>query len=55
MGIISNFIDPIISAALEKKKESKTSPDVEEEDTLLQYLVGQTNGLSPSLEVCTRD
>ena len=55
MDVIGNFIDPIISAALEKKRESKTSPDVEEEDTLLQYLVGQTNGLSQSSEVCTRD
>jgi hypothetical protein len=45
MGVIGNFIDPIISAALEKKREKKPSPDIEEEDTLLQYLVGQTSGM----------
>lgn len=54
MGVISDFVDPIISAALEKKREKRISPDVEEEDALLQYLVKQTSGMSPSLEVCTR-
>ena len=54
MGIISNFVDPIISAALQKKRE-KLSPGIEEEDTLLQYLVRQTSGTSSSSEVCTRD
>ena len=44
MGVIGEFIDPIISAALQKKREKKPSPDVEEEDTLLQYLVSQTSG-----------
>jgi len=52
MGVINNFVDPIISAALQKKKE--ISPDVEEEDTLLQHLVRQTSGMSLSLEACTR-
>lgn len=50
MGVISGFVDPIISAALQKKREKKLSPDVEDEDTLLQYLVRQTSGMSPSSE-----
>lgn len=41
MGVISKFVDPIISAALQKKR-GKASLDVEEEDTLLQHLVRQT-------------
>lgn len=47
MGVISTFVDPIISAALQKK-EKKLSPDAEEEDTLLQHLVRQTCGTLPS-------
>jgi hypothetical protein len=50
MGVIGKFVDPIISAALQKKREEKLSPDVEEEDTLLQHLVRQTSGMSPSSE-----
>ena len=55
MGVIGNFVDPIISAALQKKRENKPSPDIEDEDTLLQYLVSQTSGMSPSSEARTRD
>jgi len=55
MGVIGNFVDPIISAALQKKREEKLSPDIEDEDTLLQYLVRQTSGMSPSLEASTPD
>lgn len=55
MGVIGNFVDPIISTALQKKREEKLSPDIEDEDTLLQYLVRQTSGMSPSSEASTRD
>ena len=54
MGVISKFVDPIISAALQKKRE-RASLDVEEEDTLLQHLVRQTAGMSLSSEVYVRD
>ena len=47
MRVISNFVDPIISAALQKKWEKKLSPDSDEEDTLLQHLVRHTGGMSP--------
>lgn len=50
MGVIGKFIDPIISAALQKKREKKLSTDINEEDTLLQYLVRQTSGTS----LCSR-
>lgn len=45
LGVIGEFIDPIISAALQRKWEMKLSPDDEEEDTLLQHLVRQTSGM----------
>lgn len=45
MGVIGKFIDPIISAALQKKREKMLSPDDGEEDTLLQHLVRQTSGM----------
>lgn len=50
MGVIGEFVDPIISAALQKKREKKLSPDIEEEDTLLQHLVRQTSGMLLSPE-----
>ena len=50
MGIIGKFVDPIISAALQKKWEKKLSPDSDEEDTLLQHLVRHTSGMSSSLD-----
>lgn len=53
MGVIGEFVDPIISAALHRKKEKKLSPDVEGDDTLLQHLVRQTSGMLPSSEFCT--
>ena len=51
MDVIGKFIDPIISAALQKKLEKRLSPDDEDEDTLLQHLVRQTSGMLPSLDV----
>ena len=45
MGVIGKFIDPIISVALQKKREKMLSPDDGEEDTLLQHLVRQTSGM----------
>ena len=45
MDVISDFVDPIISVALQRKKERKLSADVEGEDTLLQHLVRQTSGM----------
>ena len=50
MGVIGKFIDPIISAALQKKREKMLSPDDGEEDTLLQHLVRQTSGMLFGLE-----
>jgi hypothetical protein len=55
MGVIGEFVDPIISSALQKKREQKLLPDVEEEDTLLQHLVRQTDGTSLSSGVCACD
>jgi len=43
MGVIGEFVDPIIAAALRNKREEKIVPDTEEGDTLLQYLVRQTD------------
>lgn len=51
MDVIGKFIDPIISAALQKKLEKRLSPDDEDEDTLLQHLVRQTSGMLLSLDV----
>jgi hypothetical protein len=52
MGVIGKFVDPIIAAALQNKREEKLSPDVEEEDTLLQHLVRQTGGMLLSSDIC---
>ena len=55
MGVIGEFVDPIISAALQRKREERLSADVEGEDTLLQHLVRQTSGTFSGSEVlCTR-
>jgi len=54
MRVISNFVDPIISAALQKKWEKKLSPDSDEEDTLLQHLIRHTGGMSLGSDVCRR-
>jgi len=54
MGVIGEFVDPIISAALQKKRGEKLSADGEE-DTLLQHLVRQTSGMVPSSNVRARD
>lgn len=51
MGVIGKFVDPIISAALQKKWEKQPSSDDEEEDTLLQHLVRQTSGMSSGPDV----
>ena len=48
MGVVGQFVDPIISAALQRKREKMLTPDVEGEDTLLQHLVRQTSGMLPS-------
>lgn len=55
MGVIGEFVDPIISAALQRKREKKLSPDADGEDTLLQHFVRQTSGMSPSSELCAYD
>jgi hypothetical protein len=55
MGVVGKFVDPIISAALQKKRERRVSLDDEEEDTLLQHLVRQTSGMLPNSDVCARD
>jgi hypothetical protein len=53
MGIIGEFVDPIIATALRNKREEKFVPDIEEGDTLLQYLARQTDGMSSRFKVCT--
>lgn len=53
MGIIGEFVDPIIAAALQNKREEKIAPNTEEGDTLLQHLVRQTDGTSSGSEVCS--
>jgi len=55
MGVIGKFVDPIISAALQKKRGEQFLADGEEEDTLLQHLVRQTSGMVPSSDACARD
>ena len=42
--ITHEFIDPIIHAALEKRKTSGEADGIRKEDTLLDYLVQQTDG-----------
>lgn len=42
--ITHRFIDPIIYAALERRKAAKEVEEMPEEDTLLDYLVRQTDG-----------
>ena len=43
-GITHEFIDPIIHAALERRKVSKELDEVQGEGTLLDHLVKQTDG-----------
>jgi hypothetical protein len=44
--IVHNFVDPIVKAALKKKKRSKESPLKGTENvTLLEDLVNQTDGM----------
>ena len=48
--ITDGFIDPIIYAALEKRKAAKEWEEIPEEVTLLDYLVQQTDGGLESLK-----
>lgn len=48
MGITNEFVDPLIHAALRRKKEAKELYEDDEEDgTLLDHLVKQTDGTKP--------
>jgi len=50
MGITNQFIDPLIHAALEKKRDAKGVYEVNMDDsTLLDHLVQQTDGTSNTL------
>ena len=50
MGIASEFIEPLIRAALRKKRDAKGVYEVNVNDgTLLDYLVRQTDGTSNTL------
>jgi len=51
MDVVSKFVDPIISAALQKKWEKGLSSDGED-DTLLQHLIRHTGGMSPGSDAC---
>ena len=55
-NVIWKFIDPLIRAALEKKKAAKGVSEVDRDDgTLLDYLVQQTDGTrSPCYSVAIR-
>jgi hypothetical protein len=46
-GITNEFIDPLIHAALQKKRDAKGAYEViQDDDTLLDHLVQQTDGTS---------
>jgi len=50
MGITNQFIDPLIHAALQKKRDAKGVYEVDRDDsTLLDHLVQQTDGTSNAL------
>ena len=50
MGITNEFIDPLIHAALQKKRNTKGVCELDEnEGTLLDHLVQQTDGTSDTL------
>ena len=52
MGITNEFIDPLIHAALQKKRDTKGACDVNKDNgTLLDHLVQQTDGTSSTLTV----
>jgi hypothetical protein len=45
MRIVYDFVDPVVKAALEKKRLNASIPDDEENVTLLDDLVKQTDGM----------
>ena len=50
MEITHEFIDPIIHAALERRKVAKELDEVQDEGTLLDHLVKQTDGGNQSIQ-----
>ena len=47
MRVVHDFIDPIVAAAISRKKEEMLSPSLDRDDeTLLENLVNSTEGLS---------
>jgi hypothetical protein len=50
MKVVHDFIDPIVAAAISRKKEEMLSPSLDRDDeTLLENLVNSTEGPSISL------
>ena len=50
MRVVHDFIDPIVAAAISRKKEEMLSPSLDRDDeTLLENLVNSTEGPSISI------
>jgi hypothetical protein len=52
MKIVSAFLDPVIHAAVEKKKLAETEKSDVEADTLLDELLNSTSGMLPCVRSC---